>query len=207
MRCHLTTSALQRILARQLFLTLLMSFIWGCTSPSSKTQGSVSGAGELTSLSSEEFERYKQALSELANHKPQNAEPSLRKLTQDRPYVPELWLNLALSQYQQENFDGAQDTLLGLFRLNDTVPQGYNVAGLVSVQQGLFDQAVKHYRRALELDPNYANALYNMALLHDVYLQDIARAVGYYERYLAVQTEDSQTRDWAQHLKRSLEHE
>jgi uncharacterized protein YdbL (DUF1318 family) len=53
---------------------------------------------------------------------------------------------------------------------------------------------------AIGLDPNYSYALYNIAILHDIYLQDTGKALEYYNRYLALVTDDAATRSWVEHL-------
>ena len=57
---------------------------------------------------------------------------------------------------------------------------------------------------ALKLSPQYANALYNMALLQDIYLQNTAVAVDYYNRYLAQVKDDEATKAWVENLAQSL---
>jgi tetratricopeptide (TPR) repeat protein len=55
---------------------------------------------------------------------------------------------------------------------------------LVEFQAGEFQLAVTHLRKALEFDPNYAPALYNMAFLYSHNQQQKAEAVKFFRRYL-----------------------
>lgn len=146
---------------------------------------------------------FEKALHKMEQGAAVQAEPELARLAQSNP-VREVWLNLALAQYQQNNLEKAAGTVTTILqRWEDTVP-AHNLAGLIAVQEGRFDLAKTHYMQALRINPNYSNALYNMALLLDVYLQDIANAVQYYELYLEVADQDEDTRIWMEELKLSL---
>jgi hypothetical protein len=46
--------------------------------------------------------------------------------------------------------------------------------------------------------------LYNMALLQDIYLQNTAAAVDYYNRYLILEKDDETTKAWVENLSQSL---
>lgn len=182
-------------------LLLISVFLWGCQSSPNKGGGA---KAPLTSLSASERKSYDQALAHMAEAKPKPAEKQLAQLLQNRPNVAELWLNLALSQYQQEAYEQTAKTLQALQGRFGSIAQASNLAGLVAVKNGEFAQAEAHYEKALELNPAYDNALYNMALLQDVYLQNVAAAVEFYDRYLALRPDDTDTKNWAEGLRMSL---
>lgn len=184
-------------------LILLAACLWGCQSTATKNGGE--GTSALVSLSTHERNKYDEALEHLASARPGEAEQQLAQLARARPDVAEIWLNLALSQYHQDDLEQTQKTLAVLLSGSDGHPQAHNLAGLVAVKTGEFQEAVAHYSKAIDLKPDYSHALYNMALLHDVYLQDVASAVAFYERYLLLAPDDSDTKNWAQGLKMSLD--
>ena len=58
------------------------------------------------------------------------------------------------------------------------------------------------YERALALDPNYADAERNLAILHDLYLDNPSAALPHFERYqLLTQGADTQVTAWVAELK------
>lgn len=183
-------------------LLVIPVFLWGCQSSPSK--GGANKA-QLSSLSASEKKSYDQALAHLANAKFKPAEKQLAQLVESRPNVAELWLNLALSQYHQQSYEQSGKTLKALLARFGEVAEAHNLAGLVAVNSGEFSQAEKHYQNALKLKPSYENALYNMALLQDVYLQNIPAAVAHYDRYLAARPDDLDTKNWTEGLRMSLE--
>ena len=182
-------------------LLVLITLLNGCETPGS---GSPRGSAGIETLTPSQSERYQQALGRLEETQPKDAENLLEDLVRERSDVAELWINLALSQYQQKKWQAAEDTVKQLLASFPRVAQAHNLAGLMAVEKGEFKQAEQHYLQALKLKPSYANALYNMALLQDIYLRNIASAVDYYNRYLALVEHDEATKAWAENLSQSL---
>ena len=52
------------------------------------------------------------------------------------------------------------------------------------------------YSRALAIEPSYAPALRNLAVLLDLYMDDPVRALPYFEQYKAVSADDKQLNAW-----------
>jgi Flp pilus assembly protein TadD len=59
----------------------------------------------------------------------------------------------------------------------------YNELGIIYRKEGKFDDARRTYSKALEVDPDYALAQLNIAILYDLYLQDPKQALPHYQRY------------------------
>lgn len=190
-----------RAALRLSWVAFVAAWLWGCESTATK------GGAErstIASLSTDERKRYDEALANLANAQPKPAEQELSQLARRWPDIAEIWLNLALSQYQQDDLGKTKKTLTVLASRSNDVAQAHNLAGVIAVKEGDFVKAEMHYEKAINLKPDYSHALYNMALLQDVYLQDIASAVDYYQRYLQLAPEDTDTKGWAEGLKMSL---
>lgn len=169
---------------------------------SGQTQSGKKQSG-LSSLTESQQALYQQALADLEQQNPQQAEAGLSGLLRERSDIAELWINLALSQYQQKQWERSAKTTETIQTKFPNVAQGHNLAGLLAVEKGEFIKAQEHYTKALKLEPNYANALYNMALLQDVYLQNIPSAVNYYSQYLQ-QVDDEETKAWMEHLSQTV---
>lgn len=190
------------IVARLSCFVVMAAWLWGCESTATKSDRA--GKSAILSLSNSERKQYDEGLVHLAKARPESAEQALRQLVKTRPDVAEIWFNLALSQYQQRHFEQAEATLTRLRSSLGDFPEAHNLAGLIAVENGDFGKAAEHYQNAIDLKPNYSHAVYNMALLQDVYLQDIASAVAFYESYLRLKPEDTDTKNWANGLKMSL---
>lgn len=147
---------------------------------------------------------YRQALSDLEEGRSGVAAESLEQLAQANPDVTEVWLNLALAFYRENDRDRAEQTVDRILaRWPDTAP-ACNLAGLLALQAGEFEAAEKRFGQALQIDPDYVNALYNMALLKDVYLQDLSGAIHFYQQYLVHAADDEATAQWLEELRQTL---
>ncbi len=81
----------------------------------------------------------------------------------------------------------------------------YNLRAQLQLKKGAIKQAQQDYLKAIELYPDYTIAHYNLALLYDIFLQEIALAIEHYSIYLSLlDKEDENTRDWINHLKNTL---
>jgi tetratricopeptide (TPR) repeat protein len=84
-------------------------------------------------------------------------------------------------------------------------PAVQNQLGVQKRKAGQFADARAAYERALALDPSYANAERNLAILHDLYLDDPAAALPHFERYqLLTQGSDKEVTAWLTELRSRL---
>ena len=87
-------------------------------------------------------------------------------------------------------------------RDNPKQAAGLNRLAVGYRQQGQFAKARETYEQALAADPQYATALLNLAILHDIYLWDPQKALELYDRYLALTPGgDAQVTKWVADLK------
>jgi tetratricopeptide (TPR) repeat protein len=72
-------------------------------------------------------------------------------------------------------------------------------------QQGKISQAIEMYNKSLEIWPAYGNAHYNVAILHDIYMQDPAKAVTHLRKYLELnESQDKDAEIWLKQLERQM---
>src|SRR5690606_10822449 len=67
--------------------------------------------GGVDALSQENRQSFEQALQKMEQGAAMQAEPELERLAHSDPQVREVWLNLALAQYQQNNLERAAETV------------------------------------------------------------------------------------------------
>lgn len=152
-------------------------------------------------------EQYQAALTALENNDEIKAESILLDLTHNQPYMSGPYFNLALIQLKQGRYEESLKTIDRVITLDGKIAQAYNLRAQIYIQNGMIKNAENDYLKALELDENYTNAHYNIALLYDIYYQDIRKAITHYEKYLSLlERPDKATVDWINHLKGSLNH-
>ena len=90
-------------------------------------------------------------------------------------------------------------TLLALLAIRHSREAWYNLGDFLLDEQGRSEAAIECFRTALRVAPDYADAMFNLALLLQRTNQ-YAEAADYWRRYLA---SDCQS-EWAARARRSL---
>lgn len=89
----------------------------------------------------------------------------LKALALDADDAASLYL-LGILRYRQEKLDAALDALNRSAKFNPTNAGTQNYLGCVLADKGLRSAAESALRKALQLDPDYADAHYNLALVY-----------------------------------------
>lgn len=151
----------------------------------------------------EAAQEYSRALQARANGKNKQALVMFRSLASRYPMLSGPRVNEGLIQLERDQFEAAKNAFEQALQANNANPYAHNGLGLTLREQGQFQQARQHYQQALELDPDYARAHFNLAVLSELYLQDLGLALNHFRRYQALQKEpDSQVANWIVDLER-----
>lgn len=130
------------------------------------------------------------------------AQRGFEALTRSHPDLPGPHANLGLIARQAGRLDDAAKALETATRLGPRQPSYWNQLGITYRQQGRFEQARQAYERALQARDDYAPAVLNLGILHDLYLGNPTQALGLYERYLSlVPGGDAEVNKWVIDLK------
>ena len=163
------------------------------------------GRVETITVSPADRERYKSGLIALSNNDNFKAEGIFNGFLVDRPELAGPYTNLALIQLKKKDYDLALELVNKALQRNPEQAQGYQLRAQIFLTRGKIIDAKKDYIKAVELKPDYINAHYNLALLYDIYLQEITLAIKHYETYLSLLKEtDEATQEWVNHLRGTL---
>lgn len=150
-------------------------------------------------------QRYQSALLQLGQGEIPKASQALATLAARYEDNPGLWLNLATAHYLAGDIDSASEALEQVELLAANLPQLHNLKGMIAVQRGDYQRAEECYRKAIELDDEQHNSHYNLALLYDIFYQDLAAALHHYRRYLSlIDFEDNETATWLRQVEAAL---
>jgi Flp pilus assembly protein TadD len=174
----------------------------------SSTQATAQAAAdsiENSSLSISTQQEYFEALTAINNDNLDLAINTLERLHRIQPAHMQSHLNLAIAHFKKGNFDKANiyATELESSKVSNAALE--NLLGLIAVEKKAYVKAKKHYLAAIGLNKNYPEPYYNLALLNDIFFQDIATAYTYYQQYIELVPSDNKTKSWANELKFSLE--
>lgn len=185
-----------------LSIVLLLSLV-GCSTSPSNLKPNVNE--DSATISDTEIALYRQAITDLSNSDLDKAEANFLKMSRAKPNLAGPWANLALIYVQQQQYEKADDAIKTALEKNPKMPQALNLAGAMAKREGRITEAQAFYEQAILSKPDYAIAHYNLALLFDIYLQDIARALVHYQRYqLLTGDTDKNTAMWIKELTFNL---
>lgn len=156
-------------------------------------------------LSARDLDKYHQAKGYIVSNQYKQARSILTVLSQKKSTHTGVLINLAMCEYKLKNYKKSQQILNQAFSYNKLIAQAYNLQGLLFIEEKNITKAFNSYKHALKLDNTLYNAHYNIALLYDIYFQDIPKAYQHYQQYLALSPiEDKNTQNWLEQLKHSL---
>jgi tetratricopeptide (TPR) repeat protein len=113
-----------------------------------------------------------------------DAEHAFRALAQSDPELAGPHANLGLIARNAGRLPEAVTELERATQLDPRLTVAWNQLGIAYRQQGQFAKSRTAYETALAIDPAYAAAALNLGILNDMYLDEPARALELYNRYL-----------------------
>lgn len=176
-------------------------FLCSCTQHQAKplTEPTIT-AGQSTSFDNQELLAFQLSIGLLEINEEDKAYIMLRKLAINSK-IPAVFANLALLDFKSSNLDSAINHIEKAIKLEPDNHQYFNLLGLILIEKEDFKKAKNALATSIGLSPHYDLAYYNMALLHDIYLQDISNAITYYNKYLLVSNnDDTITQQWVKQL-------
>jgi len=190
-------------------LMLGMSALAGCG-----TLGGAAGAPPVGATSAataaapdpELQQRYAELLTRLQSGDA-TATAELEKFSAAHPDLAGPLLNLGLARARAGDEAAAADYFQRATAVCSQCGPAWNELGVLGRQQGRFADAEQAYLRAIELQPDYAPAYYNLAVLYELYLPRPELALQNYERYLQLGGADSASSDvekWVADLRRRV---
>ncbi len=161
---------------------------------------------DFTSNPESEINLYQQAIIHLRDNDLDMAKDILVTFTKNRPELAGPWANLGLIKIKNNDLDAAEKLLEIAVEKNPKMAQAFNLLGFIANKRENLQQAKEFYIQAIQYKNDYAVAHYNLALLYDIYFQEIEKAIQHYQRYLElIEYNDQETIDWLDELKFSLQ--
>ncbi len=148
---------------------------------------------------------YIEAVDSLKRGDTEQAIELLMQVSTDAPDKPYVFTNLGLAYFKLKKMDLAEQAFQEAISRSKKDAVAYNHLGILLRYKGQFEEARKHYQRAIAIDSNYAYAHLNLGILFDIYLQDLKMALQQYEKYQAlIGEEDKQVAGWITDIQRRL---
>lgn len=141
------------------------------------------GRGDGPTVSPGAAQHFEAALALLRRGRLDDAAIAFEAMTVAYPDLAGPWLNLAIVRARDGRTDEAERALRAAIERNPRNPVAHDLLGQLYRGQGRFEEARDAYQSALRIDPDYAAAHLNLAILLDLYLQQLPQALAHYERY------------------------
>ena len=145
---------------------------------------------------------YSRALNAIKAGRDKEAEVFLLAMSRAYPDLSGPRANLGILYFRHGRLPEAEQALNMAIKINPDRAVYHNQLGILYRTTGRFKEAGKEYEKALQLDPGYAYAYLNIGILYDIYLDDPAKALAYYEHYQQLQPQaDKLVTKWIADLK------
>lgn len=183
----------------------MQHFLTSCATTNETSSVTSSGLSPLEQSDSER-DKYKKAVILLNSNKLNAAKDIFLEFNSDRPELAGPYANLAVIALKNSKPEKALELVKLALTKNPKLAEALNLLAYLEQISGEIKSAEKHYKEAIANKNDYAIAHYNIALLYDIYLQDVESAIPHYERYMSlINNEDKSTADWLEQIKRSKE--
>lgn len=108
--------------------------------------------------------------------------------------------------YEQGNMSAAIDAWQLAVELNPSDAVTRNNLALLLKQAHRFNEAAELLETGLESSPKVAELHYNLAVISELYLLDLSKALAHYQRYQSLSpSEDKKVEGWIADLQRRLD--
>ncbi|MFK5950133.1 MAG: tetratricopeptide repeat protein [Methylococcales bacterium] len=194
------------LLKKALVIISILS-LFSCAQKQLKSPDSGSSDNSIQSkpTSKAEREKYRSGITALYNNDLSKAQRIFHEFIRNKPELAGGYSNLALVHFKKKEYEKSLKQVNKALKLNPKQAQALNLRAQLYILDGKIHAAKDDYLLAIKTKPNYANAQYNLALLYDVYLQEIELAIKHYKIYMSLlKKPDETTKEWITHLEGTL---
>ena len=128
------------------------------------------------------------------------AQAAFEQFNAEHPHYPGAYVNLAIIYEGQGRTEDALSQLYIALEIIPDYPYALNQLALIRRKQGHFEAAEDIWLRATRAAPEYPNPWYNLAVLYDLYIQDLPAALMAYEHYQSIMTSGAESAEDAELL-------
>jgi tetratricopeptide (TPR) repeat protein len=189
-------------------MLLVATLLGGCAgAPTRDVTVGADGAQAAPVWPAAAVKDYERALGLMDAGRDEEAAERLSALADRYPEYAGPLTNLGILAARRGDAEQAFNYLTLATSLCNTCAPAWNQLGILHREQGRFDAAEQAYLQALDSDPDYALAHYNLGVLYDLYQQRHETAVEHYERYVLLAEDLSNTDEvdrWIADLRRRL---
>ena len=144
---------------------------------------------------------FSKAVEAIEAGEPERAIELLEGVTGGAPDAVAPWVDLGIAYGMAERHSDAEQSLARAVELAPKHPVALNELGMALRRQGRFEEARERYEAVLRVAPEFHHSRRNLAILCDLYMNDLECALSHYEIYAAAVPEDEKAAMWIADLR------
>lgn len=133
--------------------------------------------------------------------KDDEAELEFQQIATGYPTYPGALVNLGILYRKHGDLAKSDQSLHAAVQRDANDAEGWSELGVTLRQEGKFHEAADAYNHAISVNPNFAPAYRNLAIVLDLYLGDTAAALAAMQHYQALAADDKAVTGWIADLK------
>ena len=149
--------------------------------------------------------QFEQAIAFMQAGKDKEATALFANISELDPKLASPHTNLGILFYRDGKLQEAETAFKEALRLDDKDYIAANYLGMLYRAQGRFSDAEAAYKQALAAKPDYGYAHLNLAILYDIYLDNLPKALDHYQKYQQISGDsDQQLTGWLADLHQRM---
>jgi Flp pilus assembly protein TadD len=133
--------------------------------------------------------------------KDEEAELEFQQIATGYPAYPGALVNLGILYRKHGDLAKSDQSLHAAVQRDANDAEGFNELGVTLRMEGKFHEAADAYNQAISVNPQFAPAYRNLAIVLDLYLGDTAAALAAMEHYKELAADDKAVTGWIADLK------
>jgi Flp pilus assembly protein TadD len=199
-------------IGRVALITGVLALVAACNTTPSKQTAATPARIEVTEaigftiteearISGDVRSDYDRALDLLGSGQVEEGMALLETVADNSPQLSAPRIDLAIAYHNQGDLETAEQHLKKALEVNPDHPIAHNELGIIYRKTARFNEARRSYEAALAVYPGYHYARRNLAVLCDLYLDDLGCARENYEAYMATVHSDEEASLWLRNVR------
>lgn len=176
------------------------------TAPQTEAETASSGTPSEEVEQDPSDELFQKAMKNIKENNTDQAIEQFQQLVFLNPSYEHAFTNLGLIYLNDNEDEYAKNALLQAIEQDNNDSIAYNHLAIIERRKGSFKKSLFYYNKAINSNPDYANAHLNLGILFDLYLQDLSQALKHYKTYMDLTDHtDKKIEKWVIDIQRRID--